>query len=331
MPVDVTMFDEDASRLIRFYEQAEARLSRLMLQAATTAYSYRRLQLLLEQLDSIVRALEEGQRGWSRRYLPRAYRTGLGLTADALRTKKLPAFSLIDRRGIEVAIARTEAATAQALQSIAPFASKVWTDTSQRIVSEKAIAQLIAEGRVEGLGPRELGKRIAQTLKDGASERLKGVVDDELRARLELTARGDYVRIFCRDGKFRNYNLKKYGEMVAQSATRMAATEGAIAASVAAGSDLVQISVHSGACPTLCLPVQGKVYSLTGATKGFPVLTDFARPPLHPNCRHVLMGADEDFMRERGIFERSQAFSSSEQTADSMPEYWAMLRGGAPA
>jgi hypothetical protein len=325
MPVDVAMFDEMAKPLLKFYEDAEARLSQLMGRATMTAFDYRRSQLLLQQIDSIVRGLEEKQRGWSQRYLPRAYRQGMSLTAASFRLPLLPAMTLMDRRSIEVAVARTMAETSEALNSIAPFVKQVWVDTQQRLVAEQQIAHLIAEGRIEGLGPRELGRRIRATLQDGASGRLEGVVSDTLRADLEATARGEYIGITCRDGKFRRYNLKSYSETVAQTATRQAASEGAIASTVAVGGDLVQISVHSGACPE-CEAIQGNVYSLTGETEGFPILADEDDPPIHPHCEHVLIGVDADFLRERGAYENLQAFSSNpDRTVASVGEYQAVL------
>jgi len=54
---------------------------------------------------------------------------------------------------------------------------------------------------------------------------------------------------------------------------------------VAIGSDIVQVSDHNTTTP-ICQLFEGKVYSLTGDTPGYPVLPQ--RPPFHPNCKHVL-------------------------------------------
>jgi len=189
-------------------------------------------------------------------------------------------------------------------------------------VREQQIARLIAEGIVEGLGPDELGRRIKQTLMDGASARLKGYVPDALRLELERTARGEMIAIMCKDGKLRHYTLKRYGEMVARTATRQAATEGSIARTLSAGQDLVQMSVHSGACP-VCLPSQGKTFSITGRTPGFPILQSQHRTPLHPNCGHSLIGVNRELMEERGMLEPMREMSSS---AEVVPDI-AALRG----
>ncbi len=304
------MFEEMRPELIRFYEQAELRLEKLIGRAGTTAFEERRAQLLLQQIDSTLRALENHQRGWSEKNLPRAYRRGMELTNAAWNMPVLPPMTLINRQQVNTLIARSMADTAEALESIAPFSRRVWIDTQQRLVREEAIARLIAEGTVEGLGPEELSRRIQATLRDAAGGRLRGVVSDELRRGLEQTARGEFITITTRTGGTRRYTLKYYGELVARTAPRQAATEGAIQRTLELGGDLVTISVHANSCP-ICLPFQGKTYSLTGQTAGFGILPDEARPPIHPNCRHVLMGTSEDaFLPEE--LDRMRDVSASE-------------------
>jgi hypothetical protein len=326
MPIDVSMFDDMIGPLLKFYDDADARLSQIMGRAGTTDFAYRRSQLLLEQINSIVLALQEKQRGWALRNLPRSYRMGMDLTAKEFRMPVLPAMTLMDYRSIEVAVARMMVETANALQSIAPFAQKVWTDTQQTIITNQQIAGEVAAGRVEGLAPRELGRRLKQSFIDGATKRLEGHVPDTLRADIEATANGEYIGIICKDGKFRRYNMRSYSELVANNSTRQVATEGAISATLGVDGDLIQISVHSGACENICAGVQRNVYSLSGRTIGFPILTDDARPPLHPNCRHVLLGADADFLQERGVYEKLQEFSSGDAIVSSTADYEAMLK-----
>ena len=311
MPIDVSMFEEMVPSLVRFYEQAEARLEAVLARAATTPFEYRRTQLLLQQIDSIILALEQHQEGWCNQHLPRAYRHGMLLSNGAMRLPVLPSMTLIDRLGAQAAIGRVMADTSQALQSIAPFARSVWIDTQQVLVREQQIARLIAEGIVEGLGPDELGRRIKQTLMDGASARLKGYVPDALRLELERTARGEMIAVMCKDGKLRHYTMKHYGEMVARTATRQAATEGSIARTLSAGQDLMQMSVHSGACPTICLPLQGKTFSITGRTPGFPILQPQHKTPLHPDCGHSLIGVNRELMEERGMLEPMRDMANS--------------------
>lgn len=52
------------------------------------------------------------------------------------------------------------------------------------------------------------------------------------------------------------------------------------------GYDVVQVSSHRTGT-AICQMYEGKFYSLTGQTPGIPLLP--ARPPFHPNCKHVLV------------------------------------------
>jgi hypothetical protein len=89
------------------------------------------------------------------------------------------------------------------------------------------------------------------------------------------------------DRRGRKWRLDSYAEMVARTTTREAASVATINTCDEFGLDLVRISTHSPTCE-LCAPLQGKVYSISGNDDRYPMLTDERRPPIHPNCRHVL-------------------------------------------
>mgnify|MGYP001564772338 CR=1 FL=1 len=222
----------------------------------------------------------------------------------------------------------------QALASVAPNARRLWIDTQQRLVDERRLAELVAEERVVGLGPAELSRRIRQTLQDGATARLRGEVSESLRKQLQEAAEGRWITILCKDGRLRRYDLRYYSQLVARTATRFAATEGTLRRVTIAGGDLVMWSVHVNPCVPLCLPRQGKVYSIFGRTPGFPRLTDMDKPPVHPHCGHVLVGIDPDFMRRRGVYDGLREFSASDRSVDSMAGFTRLMgdaAGKAPA
>jgi hypothetical protein len=52
------------------------------------------------------------------------------------------------------------------------------------------------------------------------------------------------------------------------------------------GLDLVQVSVHQTTC-SQCARIQGKVFTITGKTQGFPLLSSVT--PLHEGCRHNVL------------------------------------------
>lgn len=97
-----------------------------------------------------------------------------------------------------------------------------------------------------------------------------------------VSGQGD-VRFIRLSG--RNYRLDKYSEMVARTVSREAYTHGKIQHALKYDFDVVQISSHGTVCD-VCKQYEGRMFSLTGKTAGYPVLD--ARPPFHPNCQHVL-------------------------------------------
>jgi len=124
--------------------------------------------------------------------------------------------------------------------------------------------------------------------------------------------------------------MRKYSELVAQTASRDAATEGTVRTAVALGMDLVRMSVHTGACP-MCIPLQGKIYSISGRNPNFPPLTDDVRTPLHPRCGHSINPVSETALRLSGEHDRIAAFSRDpDRAVDNGPQYndFRLGRGG---
>jgi hypothetical protein len=246
-------------------------------------------------------------------YLPRFYQQGAGEAAISI-GEALPETSVVNRLAVEALAMRAAHDVDEALNSIVPTLGRMFIDTQQRLVREEEIAAQIAEGIVRGVGARELGRRISQTLRDGATQRLRGLLSPELAQQLKDTAEGRFITITCRDGKDRRYNLKWYGETVAHTHAAQAATEGGLRTAATFAADLVRITFHEGACP-MCIPIQGKIYSLSGRNTHFPLYTEDVRTPIHPRCRHYTIPVSELALRMTGEYEEMMAYSRGDQPA----------------
>lgn len=67
------------------------------------------------------------------------------------------------------------------------------------------------------------------------------------------------------------------------------------------GYDLMELTVSGHPCPE-CAAYEGKVFSLTGATKGFPTKQDLLDAGVfHPNCTHSYTALSEFELHEMGI------------------------------
>lgn len=97
-------------------------------------------------------------------------------------------------------------------------------------------------------------------------------------------------------GKIVGYHdLADYKSMVYNTNLTSQAWNDTLIESMNKDNDLVYVPPHPFSCE-LCIPYQGKFYSITGATKGYPLLEDTLYENggglKHPNCKHPIEIAD---------------------------------------
>lgn len=126
---------------------------------------------------------------------------------------------------------------------------------------KRQVQSKIALGRLDGSDIRKIKNAIKETLGD------KGVS--------VLVDRGG-----------RQWSAKAYSEMLARTHLIKANTEATINRAGDWDIDIVEVSSH-GTLDDLCLSFEGNIYSLSGKSKNYPLLTQ--RPPFHPNCKHTLL------------------------------------------
>lgn len=121
------------------------------------------------------------------------------------------------------------------------------------------------------------------------------------------------------DAAGRRWNLTSYVEMATRTATTALAREAHAAELIKAGLDVVRVTVMPN-CHPFCLPFQGRLLSLTGATTGeyhgeevvATLAEAMARGYNHPNCRHSIqvhvpgMEIPDPGMIEPGDYRASQ-------------------------
>jgi hypothetical protein len=93
------------------------------------------------------------------------------------------------------------------------------------------------------------------------------------------------------DKNGRKQSLSSYASMVARTTTREATNKATTDTVTDMGYDLVQMTTTYGACP-ICVPLEGRVYSVSGKDKRYPSLNR-AFPggfhTIHPNCTHSMV------------------------------------------
>lgn len=95
------------------------------------------------------------------------------------------------------------------------------------------------------------------------------------------------IPYYNKDGSVRAYhNIASYNSMVYNTNLTKAGWNRTLYDSKLLGNDLVYLPAHPGACP-LCMPWQGKVYSISGNGFIYPKQSDAIDGGVgHPNCKH---------------------------------------------
>jgi SPP1 gp7 family putative phage head morphogenesis protein len=107
------------------------------------------------------------------------------------------------------------------------------------------------------------------------------------------------------DGRFivingRNYKPENYARLLARTRTREASSKATVNTSFRYGVDLVQWDSHAEICE-YCAQFAGRVYSISGMDGDFPFLKE--QPPLHPNCKCVIVPVTREALDDRGYLD----------------------------
>jgi hypothetical protein len=154
--------------------------------------------------------------------------------------------------------------------------------TQQQVLTEAEINQAIAEGLAE--------KGTVQQAKNRILEALRAELGEE----------------FIIKAGSKRYTLEYYAELLARTKIREAQSQAVINTAVSVGSDLVQVSSHNTTTP-ICIPFEGRVFSISGTDKDFPPLTD--SPPFHPNCLHSISVIFKEIIEQRGMLKEYSDFA----------------------
>lgn len=259
----IPVVDRRWEELARVYRDAYRRLEELVREAiekgaaGTAAYRAAQLEAVITELAK----LQDVAVPDAKEAIEFAYRLG-GRATDQVLGRPEFGFSGVHVRALEVLVANMVGRLGDAHQLVGRR-----TDDVFREISIKEIAAGIATGS----GPKDVATALERRLvREGVTDALTGFVD----------SRGH------------RWQLDTYAEMVARTTTREAVSFGTANRLLEQGFDLVTVSTHANSCP-ICLPFQGKTYSLTGRTGGYEKLPGL--PPFHPNCRHVIAPAAATF------------------------------------
>ena len=258
--------DEQATRLIALYKRAEKEISTKLLQAVMKAgtkkaLSVRRLEQELKAVYKMLDELKKAGESVSVEMVTAAFSGGIRVAR-----KQLEAAGVIEKGTIvaemggvnEKAMKVYSSMIGERLADVVTTAGRTTADIYRQLELDS-----ILTGTVSGY--ETINSKIREMEKTGEAQGLVAFVD--------------------RSG--REWNMGTYVEMLARTTVMKIHNEAVKSEFVAHGEDLVIISFHLPTCE-MCKPWNGKIVSLTGATKDYPTMTEAEADGLfHPNCRHA--------------------------------------------
>jgi hypothetical protein len=193
-------------------------------------------------------------------------------------------------------------------QTWAQFDRKYVQDYIERVSPTNSQGLAAMNSMAGGMGAedvRNLQTMVIETQRLGSLTGMTAQqINKELRSKLL-----DYSPAFeFLDKNGRKWNTRSYVSMVNRTATARVARDSYADTVTQAGYDLAQIlggvveDSHPG-----CIKWNGRIVSLTGATKGYPTLADAEADGLHhPNCRHYEAVILDDVDGELAAAKRSE-------------------------
>lgn len=273
---------KDVDLIGNVYDEAAGKLTKIFLSVEPIQdFKTSEIPGLLKRVRSIVNRLDRFSIKWSRDSVTDAYDDAETIAITKLRALKREPDPDFDESIRKITKDKFSEATTedlvQANQSIIVTANIYFEIVGRAAANlleiqawdmrdEEVISDLLDDAIRKGESRGTVGKRIR--------EHFRGIIGEE-----------QYIRINAR-----NYNMKHYSRMVARTRLRKVQSQSTRNTCDQYENDLVEISDH-GSLTEVCLPFQGKVFSLNGTTPGFDLLSE--EPPYHPNCMHTMAATSE--------------------------------------
>lgn len=270
------------------YAAAQSKLAGKLKTLDLTDFQRMRTETLLREINQVVASLNQGAYRWAKNSIPQSYDRGIDLAAERLKALGVTRFVNYDAQihtsSVNILVDDITLDLITANTGMKGYLSRYIRQSQQRILEDKEITRMIAEGIVEG-------------------ETRRGVSDKILKE----------MRLKIGEDKFivingRNYRPDYYAELVARTRTREATSQGTINTALRYGVDLVQWDIHSEICE-YCQQYAGRVYSLSGTDGDFPMLTE--KPPLHPHCKCIITPITRESLVKRGYLDEIVTLSNS--------------------
>lgn len=260
-PESVLIDEAKLSRLTKTYFDAYKSIYDDL--ATATDFGIARRKTILAQIEQTLQELGADTEAFIAEQIPFYYESGADDGVAQL--KKIYAkvdiktgFNKIHKEAIAALVDDTAKAFGESISGVARSARSM-----MNAATKEALTQRLATGQISGDALRQIKKNLKLILKEQGLDALK-------------------------DKSGRGWTLDRYTEMLIRTKAVEARNTGLKNRLVENGYDLVQVSAHNSDHEE-CRVWEGKILSLTGATKGYPTVADAEQQGLfHPNCKHAI-------------------------------------------
>ena len=239
--------------LYKLYEQGFEKVLALLLQKQKLGKYDEYEKVILFEINKILNQIERETLSYSKKDMPTLYEWNRASILAAAGVTEIPSMVGIDKRAI---IQLQKIFDGQIFDGIDQVRKNIHS-----VVRKMALEQKISGGKLK--------------------EKVSDAVDFLAKQ-----------NIFTFEDKLgRVYSLENYAEMAIKTIQSAAINKSVFNASLQLKNDLVKMSSHSTSCP-ICAMYQGRIYSISGKTKGYPPLSAINNGNvvqysiLHPRCRH---------------------------------------------
>lgn len=182
------------------------------------------------------------------------------------------------------------------------YADAIARYTAGVFSGERMMKSLIRETQQALVDEAFINRTVAEAFEGGNVRDAKKLLKAEFQKQLAENALDKkFITI-----KGRNYKVHTYAEMLLRTKFHEAQAEAAKLTALNHGTDLVIVSTHN-TTTQICMPFEGKVFSISGRDNRFPLLRD--EPPFHPNCLHLMYPQFESGMQAQGSLQQFSSFS----------------------
>jgi hypothetical protein len=265
--------EEALAALLLLFSTAQKAIVSLIARYPIATINPRRMAAAMNALDATIYDLNQGIRDWAGREITPSY-TGASAFARE-RAKDI---------GRNSALTRLDRIQQQAIDDIA---QSVADDLGRAAGGMRSAVERYFRRGNAAERARAIQRRTLETGARGIPKSVDSALDEMLDDILE----GRYVQAGSR-----KMEIEDYVETVARTRMQDAITDATIYTALGYGLDLVMVGIRA-ACPQICMPYIGRIYSISGKSTAFPRLD--ARPTFHPNCMCYLIPVSIDDLRKR--------------------------------